>query len=253
MKTLGAIAATFLSVLPLAAQQAELSAAQYIAAVKAAAPQGACFIRVEMEHATAGGAGQKLQVQIKRRDLGAGKAEHLYQVLFPKERRGESVLLRINGSKFSGAEFLPGKSVTPLKASDRHDPLLGTDLTVDDLMADFLDWTDQKIVGQEKVDGTACVIIESSDGSSKVKSWVDQKRYVAMKAEVYSPKLRRTIHSVTARQVSSGRYAPVKFSVTTAANGSTTQVKGSDFQDDITYTDADFTEEAMQQLTRPKK
>jgi hypothetical protein len=237
------------------AQEAALSAAQYVAAMKAAAPKGGCYIRVKMDTVDAGGARQSLQVQIKRRDLGAGKAEHLYQVLSPKERRGEAVLLRISGSKFMGSEFTPGKGLSPLKASDRHDPLLGTSLTVDDLMADFLDWPQQTLAGNEKVGGADCAIIESTQGDARVKSWVDQKRYVALKAEVYSPatQLRRTVHSVTARRTDSGRFAPIEFSVTSAA-GVTTEVRGAAFSDDVPYTDADFTDATLQQVTpAPRK
>jgi Outer membrane lipoprotein-sorting protein len=162
------------------------------------------------------------------------------------------VLLRINGSSFSGAAFLPGKGVTSLNATDRHRALLGTDLTVDDLMADFLDWPQQTITGEEMLETVPCAVVESRQASAKVKNWVDKKRYVTLKAEIYptggSTPL-RTVHSIEARRSDSGFYVPVKFSVSTTATGTTTRVVGTGYEDSIPYTDADFTEVAMQQVT----
>ena len=134
------------------------------------------------------------------------------------------MLLRINGSSFSGAAFLPGKGVTTLNATDRHRALLGTDLTVDDLMADFLDWPQQTITGEEMLETVPCAVVESRQASAKVKNWVDKKRYVTLKAEIYptggiTPL--RTVHSIEARRSDSGFYVPVKFSVSTTAAGTT--------------------------------
>jgi hypothetical protein len=235
-----------------AAEAPALSAAQYVAAMKAAGPQGGVLIKADMTQTDAAGAKKSLKVQIKRRELGAGKSEHLYQVVYPRDRRGEGVLLRIQGSSFSGAEFIPGKGVTPLKAADRHRPLLGTDLTVDDLMADFLDWSQQSLTGEEVLENTPCAIVESLQGNAKVKNWVDKKRYVTLKAEIYptgGSNPTRTVHSIEARRSDSGFYVPVKFSVSTTATGTTTRVEGTGFDSEIPYTDADFTEAALQQVT----
>jgi hypothetical protein len=66
---------------PLAAADAPaLSAAQYMAAMKAAGPTGGVLIKADMTQTSPTGEKKSIKVQIKRRELGAGKSEHLYQV-----------------------------------------------------------------------------------------------------------------------------------------------------------------------------
>src|SRR5688572_21172369 len=61
---------------------------------------GTSYIRVRME----GGEKGVLQLQIKSRSTNAA-TDLVYQVLFPKERKGEAVLLRKSGSRLSGTLF----------------------------------------------------------------------------------------------------------------------------------------------------
>lgn len=237
-----------------AADAPALTAAQYMAAMKAAGPKGGVLIKADMTQTDAAGAKTSLKVQIKRRELAGGKSEHLYQVVYPRDRRGEGVLLKINGSSFSGAEFSPSKGLSPLKAADRHRSLLGTDLTIDDLMADYLDWAQQSITAEETLEKVPCAVVESRSGNAKVKNWVDKKRYVTLKAEIFptggeTPV--RTVHSIEARRSDSGFFIPVKFSVSSVAKGTTTRVEGTGYEDGIPYTDSDFTEAALQQVTPP--
>jgi hypothetical protein len=44
---------------------------------------------------------------------------------------------------------------------------------------------------------------------------------------------------------SKGHIIPVELSITTAASGSTTNVKGTGFNDDVKFDDADFTEQGL--------
>src|SRR5262249_50107768 len=64
---------------------------------------GSTFVRLRME---TGAEKQILQLQIKSRVSG-GSADIVYQVLFPKERKGESVLLHRSGEKSGGTLFTP--------------------------------------------------------------------------------------------------------------------------------------------------
>ena len=48
---------------------------------------------------------------------------------------------------------------------------------------------------------------------------------------------------------SSGFYSPVNFTVTDHANGASTKVEGVRSDADVTYTDADFSEAALQTIT----
>src|ERR1700744_1331824 len=84
---------------------------------------GSSYIRLRMEIKSA--TPQVLQLQIKQR-LTSGAAEILYQVLFPKERKGEAVLLRRTGSRAaSGTLFTPPTTVRSI--NDLKEPLFGSD------------------------------------------------------------------------------------------------------------------------------
>src|SRR6516162_6473528 len=65
---------------------------------------GSTFVRVRME--TGGAEKQIMQLQIKSRVSGSD-ADIVYQILFPKERKGEAVLLHRSGDKFVGTLFTP--------------------------------------------------------------------------------------------------------------------------------------------------
>src|SRR4051812_39018233 len=76
-------------------------AGSQLAAKLRAKEGGSTFVRIRMQ-----AGGQTLQVQIKSR-VSAGAADIIYQILFPKERKGESVLMHRSGDKFSAATFTP--------------------------------------------------------------------------------------------------------------------------------------------------
>src|SRR3982751_7105595 len=66
---------------------------------------GASYVRLRME--IKGATTETLQIQIKER-LTKNSSEVVYQVLFPKERKGESVLLQKAGNRpASGTIFAP--------------------------------------------------------------------------------------------------------------------------------------------------
>ena len=241
------------ALLPADAENPQYTGPQYIAGVKAARPKGGVYVRARLVQGKT-----VLQIQIKRRSLPDGSTEQLYQVTFPKERKGESLLLHVKGSTFSGSVFTPGGGVHALSSADRRHGIFGTDLTIEDLMADFFDWKQQKITGHEPVGQVPCVVIESKPegggkGPSKAVSWIDEKRYVPMRVEVFDggEKPARIVDSDRIMQVSSGYYLPTSFTVTTVATGSKTAVEGSSSKGDINYTDADFSEKAMQEVTLP--
>jgi hypothetical protein len=251
------IPALCLVLTPLLAQEKAPSAAQLIASVKAAKPVGGVYARVRMEQTLAAGK-TTLQVQVKRRTTATGTSEHLYQVLFPKERKGEALLLRINGKGFTGSRFVPGKGVTALKPTDRRVPLFGTDLTVEDLLADFLDWSQHSTTGHENVGSVPCTVIESkpsggSAGPSKVVTWIDEKRLATMRIHIYDGGAKPTRSVETGKLIrgDSGYYIPASFTISTAATGSSTLLEGVRSDNGLTFTDADFTEAAMQVITGP--
>ncbi|MDB6139809.1 MAG: hypothetical protein JWO94_2881 [Verrucomicrobiaceae bacterium] len=239
--------------LPARAETKTFTGPEYVAGVKAAKPKGGVYIRARLVQGKT-----VMQIQIKRRALPNGGSDQLYQVIFPKERKGESVLLHLSGSSISGSQFTPAGGVRPIGGGDRHLSVFGTDLTIEDMLADFYDWKQQTITGHESLGPVPCVVIESKpdhggSGPSKAVSWIDEKRYVPMRVQVYDggSKPARVVDTEKVIQVSSGYYLPVTFTVTNMATDSKTLVEGSSSKDGINYTDADFTEKAMQQVGPP--
>lgn len=248
------------SILPALAfsQEKNYTAPQLIAAVKAARPPGSLYARLRMEHKGADGKTEVLQVQLKRRKTTEG-SETLYQLLFPKERKGEALLLRVKGGTFTGAVSTPGQGKRALKPSDRTMGVFGTALSIDDAVAEFLDWSQQEITGKEKEGGAPCTIIESRAPKSsaspikRVKSWIDDSRLTAMKAEFFKAgdQPARTVITHKVMRGSTGYYAPVSFTVTDHTTGASTKVEGVRSDHDVNFTDADFSDAALGGVTTP--
>ena len=245
--------------LPVAAQ--EHSAEQLLAGVKAARPSGGIYARLRLAHRAPGAAkAEVLQVQVKRRIADSGRSEHLYQVLFPADRKGEGVLLKIAGSDFSGATASPTGEVTALQASDRDRGLFGTALSVEDVIAEFLEWPSPKWIGSEAVGNVPCHIVDSlapagsKSSVKRVRSWIDAKRFVTQKMEVYGANDAQPMKTVLTEKVlrnKTGYYLPVAFTVTDAATGAATTVEGVRSDSGLTFADADFAESALGSLTTP--
>ena len=170
-------------------EPAAMSAPELAAQLSAKQQDGTSHIRLRME--VSGEAKVVLQLQIKSRASRAG-TDLVYQVLFHKERKGEAVLLRRSGGRISGALFTPPDKVRPLAAAQLDEPLFGSDLSYEDVIANFLAWDQQAIVGTEVVDRVSCTILESKPGKgerssySSVRTWVDTRRLVPLRIEKYS-------------------------------------------------------------------
>ena len=106
---------------------------------------GASYVRLRME--IKGATKETLQLQIKERRT-KDSSEVVYQVLYPKERKGESVLLRKIGNRpASGSVFVPPNTLRPI--DDLKEPLLGSDLSYEDVVDNFFAWDQQAIVGTD--------------------------------------------------------------------------------------------------------
>ena len=233
----------------------QLTGPELIAGAKGARPKGGVYVRARLVQGKT-----VMQMQIKRRSLPNGGTDQLYQLSYPKDRLGESLLLHVNGGTFTGSFFKPGAPVRKLTGADRRQGVFGTDLTIEDLLADFLDWKHQVITGHETLGVVPCAVIESKPdrasqgkGPSKTLSWIDEKRYVPMRVQVFDggEEPARVVTTDKVIRTSNGYYMPATFTVKNVATGSETQVDGSSSKSEIPYTDADFTELAMQQLTPP--
>lgn len=173
--TILAVSGLFAAPSTFGADAPPLAAGELAGKLSALRQDGNSYVRLRME--VKGPTPQTLQLQIKQRQT-KNSTEILYQVLFPKERKGESVLLRRSGNRAaSGSLFTPPNTVRPI--NDLKDPMLGGDLSYDDIIENFFAWDQQAIVGNETVDGVNCQILESKSGKGdrtiygSVRSWID--------------------------------------------------------------------------------
>ncbi len=213
---------------------------------------GASYARVKMDGKAADGGKFALQLQVKQRRT-ANSTEVVYQVLWPKERAGEAVLLKQAGGEMSGAVFTPPDKVRTLGSAQMKESLLGTSLTYADVLENFFTWNSQKIVGGEVVNKVNCSVLESRSGSGTVRSWIDTKRVVPMRVEKYlsAGTLIRKIDTKNVANDDRNRNIPAVFTIQDLQKGSMTNVEGSKLKHGVTYEARDFTADGLKNLNPP--
>jgi hypothetical protein len=239
------------------AEPGALSAAQLAARLSEKQQDGSSYVRLRME--MEGAKKSAIQVQIKSR-ASRGGAEVVYQVLWPKERKGESVLLRRSGTGApTGVLFTPPDQTRTLGAAQMREPIFGSDLSYDDVIENFFAWDQQAITGTETVDRVPCQILESKPGKAystygSVRSWIDPRRLVPLRVEKYSTsgKLVRRIETTRVVNDDEGRPVPAYMTVRGPGGDSSTQLEGGKISHRISFTDADFTPEGIKQTVIPR-
>lgn len=238
-----------------------MSATDLAAKLSALQQDGASFVKLRLEVQQPPGTKKiGLQLQIKQRRTPTS-TEIVYQVLWPKERQGEAVLLRKPATQSaSGSLFVPPDTVRALDASQMKEPLFGSDLSYADVVENFFAWDNQVIVGTEIVDRVSCQILESKPGKSQhsiyasVRSWVDTRRLVPLRVEKYqaSGQLARRID--TARVVTNDldRHVPANLTVSGRQQDSVTELEGSRLKHDVIYAEREFTAEGLKEMTPPR-
>jgi hypothetical protein len=248
MKTLHTLI-TF-ALLALSANAAD-TASELAAKLSASQQDGSSLVRLKME-----ARGVTLQLQIKQRRT-ASATEVVYQILWPKERLGESVLLKkIGNQAAAGTLFVPPATVRQL---DMKDALFGSDVSYADVLENFFVWEKQTLVGAEVVDRVSCQILESKPGKCQrsshalVRTWVDVRRLVPLRIEKYdgAGQVTRRIDSDRIVTDDIGRHVPTGLTVTDPSKGSSTELDGSKLKHDVNFTDADFAPEGLKQMTTP--
>lgn len=213
-----------------------LSAKDLAAKLSALQQDGSSLVRLKMTTTST------LQLQIKQRRT-ANNTEVLYQILWPKERAGEAVLLRQSGTQTaSGTLFVPPATFTPL---DMKMALFGSALTYADVLENFFAWPIQAIVGTEVVNRVSCQILESKPGKghrsnyATVRTWVDTNRLVPLRVEKYdnAGQVMRRIDSGRILTDDIGRHVPAALTVTDPSKGSSTELDGSKLRHDVNFTD----------------
>lgn len=241
------------------AQDTVPSAQDLAAKLSANIQDGSSLVRLKMDvRPSAGGAKTVFQLQIKARRTKAA-TDLIYQVLWPKDRKGESILLRKSiGGSASGTVFTPPDSLTPI--AKMQDALLGSDLSYEDIVGNFFAWPQQAIVGTDTVDRVACQILESKPGKgdsssyARVRSWIDMKRIVPLRVEKYSAsgQLVKRIDTTRVAEDDTDRKVPASFIVQRPGQASVTELEGSNSRHDVSYSDADFTPAALRSASIAK-
>lgn len=249
MKTLRTLI-TF-ALLALSANAAD-NANELAAKLSASQQDGSSLVRLKME-----ARGVTLQLQIKQR-RSANATEVVYQILWPKERLGESVLLKkIGNQAATGTLFVPPATMRQL---DMKDALFGSDVSYADVLENFFAWPNQAIVGTEVVNRVSCQILESKPGKgprsnhTSVRTWVDAKRLVPLRIEKYNAagQVTRRIDSGRVVTDDTGRHVPTGLTVTDPAKGSSTELDGSKLKHDVNFTAEEFTPEGLKQRSESR-
>lgn len=236
------------------ANAAEVTAAGLASSLSEAIEDGSSSARLRMVTGNT-----TFQIRLKARRT-ATKSEVVYQVLYPKERKGECFLLRRErGKSPEGSVFVPPATMTSLGKSDLKSAALGSALDYQDVIENFYRWEKQALVGKEAIGRTDCVILESKPGSGdsspygSVKSWIDPDKLVPMRVEKYSAsgKLALRIDTKEVAKNDIGRNVPSKL-VISRTGGSVTEIDGSNISHDITFTDRDFSVPTFTDLRIPR-
>jgi len=200
-----------------------------------------------------------LQLQIKERRT-KDVADVIYQVLWPKERKGEAVLLhKPNGGPAAGSLFMPPDRLINLNASQTSDSLFGSDLSYQDVIENFFAWENQTLVGNDVVNRVNCLILESRPGKAEsstyasVRSWIDPRRFVPLRVEKYMPggRLARRIDTTRVAADDRGRFIPAGLTVRGLRTDSFTELDGSTIKHGMAYADADFSPEGLREISPP--
>jgi hypothetical protein len=233
------------------------TSAKDLAAELAARQEGSAYVRLRLEVKQPDGAAKEtLQLQVKQRRTKTG-TDVVYQVLWPKERKGESVLLRqAEGHGISGTHFTPPNNLQSLSASQLNQPIFDSDLSYADVIEDPYSWPNQRITGTESLNGVSCTVLESKpdNGESiygKVISWIDPNRLVPMRIEKYLPggQLAVRIDSTHISTDDKKQPIPAYLSVRNPRKDSVTEVDGSRIKHDVAFADRDFTPEGLKEIS----
>src|ERR1700738_3485168 len=171
-----------------AAAESPAMSARDLAASLSSRRDGTSYVRLRLEVKQPNDTAKiALQIQIKQRRTKAAN-DLVYQVLWPKERKGEAVLLhKAEGSPTSGSIFIPPDKTRALEPSELKEALFGSDLSYQDVIENVFGWEDQRIVGTDVLNRVNCLILESrpDKGASSfygsVHSWIDSRRLVPLR------------------------------------------------------------------------
>ena len=213
-----------------------------------AVSQGNALIRTKLEVRSLDGARRVLQLQIKQRRTKTA-TDLVYQALWPDEHKGEAVILHQAQGAAKGSIIVPQQPVRAIKSSEMNEGLFGSDLSYQDAVENFFAWKKQTVIGSETINGVNCQILESKPDSSsvsiyaKVRSWIDPQRFVPLRIEKYSSSAELVRRIDVTRVARDEKHHPIPASLTVHGprKNSVTEFNGARIDQDVQFTDADFT------------
>jgi hypothetical protein len=180
----------------------------------------------------------------------------LYQLSWPKERRGEAwVVRRTDGVPLEGFHFLPPRRVVPLQARDLAAGWLGSPLALGDLAEDFWRWPSQKITGSENVAGRSCRVLESRPAVGPaaarfVRTAVDTARSVPLRIQKLDAEGRvlLTLTAGKVRKVGERQWVATQIQITGEAAAPQSLLELTRGERNAKVDPAEFTPEGLQRL-----
>jgi hypothetical protein len=149
----------------------------------------------------------------------------------------------------------PDGKVTALTAAQRRQPLFGSDLTVEDLSADFWHWPAPEFKGAEKVCRRDCRIVEvrapkgDKSGVALVRLWISPETSLPLRVESWSSDNKLLRRTECTNVVKSGaRYNMEEISIESPAAGQRTALDFSKGSRDITVAEEEFTAPGIAKL-----
>lgn len=240
--------------------ESSVMSARDLAATLSARQDGTSYVRLRLDVKQPSDTTKiALQIQIKQRRTKAAN-DIVYQVLWPKERKGEAVLLhQADGHPPTGSLFIPPDKLRSLDASQMNEALFGSDLSYQDVIEIFFAWENQAIAGNEVINRVSCIILESRPGKGEstpygsVRSWIDPSRLVPLRVEKYLPSgaLARRIETTRVATDDKGRFIPATLTVHGTRQDSVTVLEGSRIKHDVPYGDREFTPEGLKEALTP--
>lgn len=230
-------------------QAAEPTAQTLADQLRAARRDGNTNIRMRMDiKDVTGGPGTTLQLLIKSR-RNDKVTEVVYQILWPRERKNEAILLRLeHGTQARrGWHYLPPAEPKALAENQWQELVFGSGLSYEDLVDDFYAWESQTLVASESVDGIPCHIVESKPGKASssyasVRSWIDSRRMIPLRIEKYQKSGNLACRMTPTRIVraENGQHVPASLLVQRSGQAGATEVQGSKIRRDVTYKEDEF-------------
>ncbi len=236
-----------------------ISATDLAARLAVLQQDGSSYVRLKLEVQQPGAAKVALQLQIKQRRTKTA-TDVVYQVLWPKERKGEAVLLhKAANQPATGSLFLLPNTLRPLDAAQMKEPLFGSDLSYADVLENFYAWENQTITGTEVVDRVTCQILESKPGKGQhslyasVRSWVDARRFIPLRVEKYSASGQLALRMDTTSVATDDKRRPIPANLSVRSRkDSSTELDGSRIKHDVNYGDHEFTPEGLKEMAVPR-